>query len=80
MKTIIFLKEAKPENILAHVELEVVPRGLYEIEGKTYQYIGQPKFIIDKGQYRCDPHRLMRVELIVEEYHLDVVDVKENPI
>jgi hypothetical protein len=70
MKTFLYLKEVKPENLIAAVELEVVPRGIYQVKGKKYIYnSGQPTFVIHEGSgWRDEPYRLVRVELIVEEY------------
>jgi hypothetical protein len=67
VRTAIYLKEMKLENLLVVVDLEVVPRGIYQIDGKMYEYIGQPKFIIDSGDDR-NSAELQMVELIVEEY------------
>ena len=64
MKAAIYLNERKNENLLAYVDLEVVPRGIYEIDGVDYIYKGQPKFIISKKDRRGD--ELQMVELIVE--------------
>jgi hypothetical protein len=69
MRAKLYLKEIKPDNLLALVEnLEVVPRGLYEIDGRTYQYSGTPKFIIQSGRFRGECHNLVLVELVLEEY------------
>lgn len=68
MLTFIYLKEVKPENLIAEVNLEVVPRGIYQVDDRLYQYIGQPKFVMVRGKYRGQPHNLIRAELIVEEY------------
>ena len=66
----IYLKEIKPENLLAEVLLEVVPRGIYEIDGVAYQYTGQPKFIItshpETDFYRARKY-LETVEFTVEK-------------
>ena len=67
MKTAIFLNEMKMENLLVVVDLEVVPRGIYQIDGKKYQYTGQPRFIIDSGDER-NSAELQMVELIVQPY------------
>jgi hypothetical protein len=48
---------------LAQVELEVVPKGEYVIDGTVYETVGVPKFIIDKTGYG---HTLNRVELTVQ--------------
>ena len=54
---------------LASVELEVVPRGFYVIDGVQYQFAGQPAFqIITDKQFKCEPeatHRLTSVDLLV---------------
>lgn len=73
MRTDLYLKEIKPENLIASVELEVVPRGIYQVGDKLYQYTGQPKFVISEWHpYQDFPelkrHCLDHVELIVEEY------------
>lgn len=70
MKAYIFLKnESGDPQLLAKVEdLEVVPRGLYVIDGVEYQYTGQPTFIIEKLPYLYGgKHRLARVEFTVEK-------------
>lgn len=48
---------------LASVELEVVPKGYYVIEGVTYQTTGIPKFFIETTR---DGHTLNHVEIIVQ--------------
>lgn len=70
MRVTIYLKEVKPENRVAVVDnLEVVPRGLYVVNDKVYQYSGTPKFFIKKAEFRgIDLDKLVNVELIVEEY------------
>lgn len=77
MKTQIFLINPLTSDayeLLCEVELEVVPRGFYIIEGKTYQFVGQPKFFIDKkraanGSLLADNSQasLTMVELLVSE-------------
>lgn len=52
MRAFIYLKEEKNENLLADLEVEVCPRGIYEIDGKPYVVTGQPKFVIRKGDDR----------------------------
>ena len=73
MRAHIFLKGCNPgdEKLLAQVELEVVPRGIYVIDDEPYQYIGQPTFIIarDDNPYG-DGHILKRVEIMVEKTKL----------
>jgi hypothetical protein len=69
MMTAIYENFKSPETLLAHVDLEVVPRGIYEIGGVEYQYKGQPKFIMSKplcieGEKFST---LTMVELIVEK-------------
>jgi hypothetical protein len=65
----LYLHERKPENLVAAVNLEVVPRGIYQVGEKLYQYIGQPKFVIAENKSgRDEPYTFVRVELIVEEY------------
>lgn len=67
MKTKLYLKSISPENLLATVDLEVVPRGIYVINGIPYQYTGQPKFTIVKGESPpFNTHMLILTELIVE--------------
>lgn len=69
MYTLLFLHERKPENLVAAVDLEVVPRGIYQVGEKLYQYVDQPKFVIAENVLgRGEPYTLTRVELIVEEY------------
>jgi len=67
MKASIFLKGRDKSTLLANVDLEVCPRGFYEIDGVVYQCTGQPKFIIG-GEDRDGNHSLQRVELLVEKY------------
>ena len=65
----LFINEDDQKKLLAEVEgVEVVPRGLYVVNGTTYQYTGQPTFIIEKvrsalGQF----HYMTRVEITVEK-------------
>ncbi len=70
MKAHIFLKDGNEETLLAEVQnLEVVPRGLYVIDGETYEYTGQPTFVIEKLPYVHGPgHALKRVEITVKKY------------
>ena len=73
MKAHIFLKGEKPgdEKLLAQVNLEVVPRGIYVIDDVPYQYVGQPTFIIAKTHdHYGDGHVLKRVEIVVEKTKL----------
>lgn len=70
MKAYIFHKDEKgEEQLLAKVDnLEVVPRGVYVIEGVPYQYSGTPTFIIEKMPYLYGGvHHLTRVEITVEK-------------
>ncbi len=67
MRAIIFIEENGQKQVLASVkDLEVVPRGIYEVDGVEYQYTGQPKFIIYKDEYE---HKLASVEFTVERVH-----------
>ena len=81
MSVTIYLNERKEENILVKdVGLEVVPRGLYEIDGVVYEYVGQPKFIIqNKGAYfngaSFNAARLVRVELVVRIPPPPIIDI-----
>jgi hypothetical protein len=70
MKAAIYLQNAerKGVSLLTYVDVEVCPRGLYQIGGITYQLTGQPKFIIS-GNDQAGQGSLIRVELIVEEYN-----------
>lgn len=70
MKTRIYLEEIKKDNLLAEVDLEVVPRGLYVIDGIEYEYVGQPKFTIDEQDTRrtSTSHVLSLVELVVSHH------------
>lgn len=63
MRAFIYLKEAKQENLLAEVDVEVCPRGIYEIDGKDYYVVGQPRFVIRSGDDR-NPGKLLHVVLI----------------
>jgi hypothetical protein len=66
MKVSIYLNKVEPVWHVATVELEVVPRGIYEIDGIVYHLTGQPKFYITKsGRYAGCDHDLVEVELIV---------------
>jgi len=73
MLATIYLKNKKrpnektSENLVAMVYLEVVPRGIYQIGNKLYEYVDQPKFIIS-GPGRDGMSDLIRVELMVEPY------------
>jgi hypothetical protein len=70
MNAYIFLKSESGEpQLLAKVNnLEVVPRGIYVIDGVEYQYNGTPTFIIDKMPYLYGGvHHLTRVEITVEK-------------
>ena len=69
MKVSLYLKKVNPENLIAVVgNLEVVPRGLYVVNDKVYQYSGTPKFFIEKAESWRDYDKLVNVELVVEEY------------
>ncbi len=72
MEAHIFLKDGDEEKLLAKVtNLEVVPRGLYVIDEVVYQYTGQPTFIIEQDMdLHGAPHRLKRVEIVVEKTKL----------
>jgi hypothetical protein len=49
-------------------EVEVVPRGLYVVDGTVYQYTGQPTFIIEKTPYlHGGNHVITHVEITVEK-------------
>lgn len=67
MRAFIYLKEEKPENLLADVNVEVCPRGIYEINGAPYQLTGQPKFVIQKGG-PYESGSLHHVTLVVQHY------------
>lgn len=68
MRAAIYLKVISDTTLIAHVpNLEVCPRGLYEIGGKLYQNTGEPKFIISATDRNGD-NELVRVDLVVEEY------------
>lgn len=68
MRAAIYLKVISETTLIAYVpNLEVCPRGLYEIGGKLYVHTGQPKFIINAVDRNGD-NELVRVDLIVEEY------------
>lgn len=71
MKAYIYLKNPQSVNdpeLLAVVDnLEVVPRGIYVVDGKQYQYAGQPTFYIEKKPYlHGGQHTLTAVHFTVE--------------
>jgi hypothetical protein len=67
MKAHFFLNEVKPENLIAIVvNLEVIPRGIYQLDDKKYYYSGTPTFII-KNDF-SSLYSLMQVEIVLEEY------------
>ncbi len=47
---------------VATVELEVVPRGIYTIDGVDYLVDGQPQFIIQDGKFQYAQLIAKRVE------------------
>lgn len=72
MKAFLFLKNDKSPNspeLIAEVDnLEVCPRGIYMVDGVSYQCTGQPTFIIEKTPYlHGGKHTLRSVELILEK-------------
>lgn len=69
MFTKIYLDKKSPETLLTQADLEVVPRGIYEVGGVEYQYKGQPKFVVSKPtNIDGDVFSvLLYVELIVEK-------------
>ena len=70
MQARIFLKNGETTELLANVEnLEVVPRGLYVIDGEPYQYTGQPTFVIEQVNNKLGDtyHVLKHVEITVEK-------------
>jgi hypothetical protein len=75
MKTHLLVQDGESKTLLAEVDLEVVPRGIYMVDGTPYQYTGQPTFIINtfkrEGGIRytgkLPSHTLERVELTVEK-------------
>lgn len=66
MRTRLYLKEIANNTLLAEVQLEVVPRGIYVIDGVSYQYTGQPKFTLSKCENFDVLYDLVLTELIVE--------------
>jgi hypothetical protein len=56
----------KVSQVLASVELEVVPRGIYVIDGIKWQLTGQPVFFIRTSERNGD--KLEYVELYVTKY------------
>lgn len=78
MRAYIYLNERKDENLLVEVDVEVCPRGIYEIDGKPYQVIDQPRFVISSGDSR-NPGELRYVELIAEEYNPNKPKVFRGP-
>lgn len=80
MKAYIYLKDETSANdpeLLATVDnLEVVPRGIYVVDGKSYQYSGTPTFHIEKQPYlHGGKHTLTAVHFTVER----VPDPNEEP-
>lgn len=71
MRAHIILKGSK--ELLADVDLEVVPRGRFIIDDVAYQYNDQPTFIIQKNLSKMNTfaanYVLRRVELLVEKEH-----------
>ncbi len=61
MRTNIHLKGVKLGHLATGVDLEVVPRGIYVINGEPYELTGQPTFHIQGN-------KLVLVELTVEKY------------
>lgn len=81
MKAYIYLKDEKSANnseLLAVVDnLEVVPRGIYVVDGKSYQYSGTPTFHIEKQPYlHGGQHHLTAVHFTVEK----VPDPSDEPV
>lgn len=81
MKAYIYLKNPKSANdpeLLAVVDnLEVVPRGIYVVDDKKYQYSGTPTFHIEKRPYlHGGQHHLTAVHFTVEP----VVDKKDDDL
>ncbi len=79
MKAHIFLKGTKPGDettLVAEVNnLEVCPRGVYVVDGVSYQCTGQPTFIIEKDPYiHGGKHSLRSVEITVEK-----IDTARDP-
>lgn len=67
MKASIYLNKVANENLVAYVDLEVCPRGIYQINGVEYLLTGQPRFIISDAD-REGINTLTQVVLIVEKY------------
>jgi hypothetical protein len=65
MKARLFLKEGGKISLLAETNLEVVPRGLYVVDGVPYQYTGQPVFYLVKSP--TGSHTMESVDLVVEK-------------
>lgn len=78
MRAAIYLSEVKQENLLATVDVEVCPRGIYQIDHVEYELLGQPKFIIG-DQDRAGDHHLQYVELVVEKYDPNRPKVFRSP-
>ena len=69
MRTHLLVRGDEELSLLAEVDLEVVPRGLYVVDGIVYQYTGQPTFVIKRDyNFEGGPHVLHHVELIVEKF------------
>jgi len=71
MRAYLFIMQGTEKELLAKVDgVEVVPRGLYVVDGTVYQYTGQPTFIIEKVPYlHGGNHVMTHVEITVEKYN-----------
>jgi len=69
MRAHLILKSSR--ELLADVDLEVVPRGRFIIDDVAYQYNDQPTFVIRRNTSRMNTfaanYVLQRVELLVEK-------------
>jgi hypothetical protein len=70
MRTYVYLNERKESNLLASVDMEVVPRGSYIINGVAYINKSQPEFFITSTSLQTSlgmTHAVNWVNLIVEK-------------
>lgn len=67
MKTRLLLQDKDgSQSFLVETDLEVVPRGIYVVDGVRYQYVGQPTFHINNS-LTAKKHILTSVDLVVEK-------------
>lgn len=72
MKSRLFVRDQDGnKTLLVETNLEVVPRGIYVVDGVPYQYVGQPTFHINK----YEPHPMSRVVGSTLTHVLESVDI-----